>query len=493
MTDHSVPSAIVRGSLPEFPPPQASASGELPSDVVVVPTYKLHSPGQVGLATFFGGPLGGAWLIARNAKRLGQAGRTWQLVVGALVATAALAGLSVVGVPGILLAISGVFAAKQVARVIHGEAFEDHLRRGGRQSSSWVAFGLGIASLAITLAVATAGFAAILVVAQPPSIDMPNDSNVVYERGATKADAQRLGNTLEAMGYFASRPATVTVQRVNGRIAVGFVMLDSALDDEDMRFHVHKMAAQLSQQAFSGAAIDVWMIDEMLDPHHKLRWEDRPRVLQVSSEHVLEYRAPVTEDTARKLGEVLERRVFRPGTAASAIVERDGNRYLVTLDVAASVWDDPKLQTDYAELAFWFSRDAFDGALVDLRMQDADRRTDRVVWERRPEDPVVTAAGQEFYPRGVSRSEAEATAAILQPFLDSDGVGWHVEIIRADDRIALQFLVNDHGFEDRRFHAALIEHAETVGVRVFPEFPIDIRLTDGDDRVLTVASTPKHR
>lgn len=56
----------------DTPTSESASPSELPAGVTVISIHPMYSPGQVALATFLGGPLGGGWLMAVNYKRLGE-------------------------------------------------------------------------------------------------------------------------------------------------------------------------------------------------------------------------------------------------------------------------------------------------------------------------------------------------------------------------------------------------------------------------------------
>lgn len=111
----------------------------------------VYSATQVGVATALGGPLGGAWLVALNYKRLDAAekartaivlGVLAMAVVNALVLLASYSMLRlVVMVPGIVMA--------GLAELLRGDGYTRHVVLGGTRGSNWRAVGVGVACLPI--------------------------------------------------------------------------------------------------------------------------------------------------------------------------------------------------------------------------------------------------------------------------------------------------------------------------------------------------------
>jgi hypothetical protein len=142
----TIPKAIVRGPGPRY---QATGAPS-PDGVTVVPTYALHAPDHIAIATLVGGPIAGGWLLAHNYFRLGQARAAWTLIAVALTATAMMVLIGTLWGVRLAMLVSAVMML--VARVLQREVFLDHRALGGPSSSGWTALAL------IVVAVAVAGF-----------------------------------------------------------------------------------------------------------------------------------------------------------------------------------------------------------------------------------------------------------------------------------------------------------------------------------------------
>lgn len=108
------------------------------------PLYRLAA---VGLATFLGTPLAGAWLLAHNLKLLGQANRVamvWAVAVALLVATLGLAFVVPEEVPAMPFAIAQLFAMMAFAKHLLEADIKRHTEAGGAFLSNWRAAGIGL-------------------------------------------------------------------------------------------------------------------------------------------------------------------------------------------------------------------------------------------------------------------------------------------------------------------------------------------------------------
>lgn len=121
------------------------------------PLYRLAA---VGIATFFGTPVAGAWVMAQNLKRLGrhpQVRNTWIAGVGALIAIFLLGLLLPENVPATPINIAAVLGMYHYAKQQFGAAVEQHAAQGGQFASNWRAFGVSLLILAAVMAVIFGG------------------------------------------------------------------------------------------------------------------------------------------------------------------------------------------------------------------------------------------------------------------------------------------------------------------------------------------------
>ncbi|HEX2689673.1 MAG TPA: hypothetical protein VHN14_23810 [Kofleriaceae bacterium] len=260
------------------------APSSLPANVTVISIHPMYSAGQVCLATFIGGPLGGGWLMALNYKRLGQPGKA-RVAVGlnvlAIVALTAI-GFATPGWSMSGLAIGSIFGMRALAKSLQGAAYDRHVQAGGSRGSSWRAAGIGLASFPICFGVASICVGVMIGPAVMHEFTtardrvVVGDSEVRYTAGATRAEAQSVGDALVELGYLgAGRRSSVQVTRDHDRHVVELVVQDRAFSDDQIQRQLHELADPLSRKAFAGAPVDLWLTDNELEPRAKLTWETR--------------------------------------------------------------------------------------------------------------------------------------------------------------------------------------------------------------------------
>jgi hypothetical protein len=129
--------------------PPTSDTSLLASDIA------LYSPGHVAWASFLGSPLAGGMLMAINFFRLRKplAGNV-SLIVGLFLAI----GLMVLSfflpdsLPNSVIPLAYTFGMYQATKLLQGDDYGEHLARGGRKGSAWVATGVGAICLIIFVA-----------------------------------------------------------------------------------------------------------------------------------------------------------------------------------------------------------------------------------------------------------------------------------------------------------------------------------------------------
>jgi hypothetical protein len=142
---------------PENPYRAPDAELLTPENRVIGPLYRMSA---VGIATFFGTPLAGAYIISRNLRALGldeKVQGTWWMAIGVLVLVMVV-GYWLPDSAGMGLTVAQVIGMHQYAKSLFGEAVAGH---AGVFRSNWRAFGIALLFLLAFLVVV---FAVVMVV-----------------------------------------------------------------------------------------------------------------------------------------------------------------------------------------------------------------------------------------------------------------------------------------------------------------------------------------
>jgi hypothetical protein len=347
----------------------------------------MYSPGQIAAATFLGSPIAGGWLLALNYKRLGES-RSARAAIGLSVLAMAALIASAFVVPDRAMSSLGIIPVVVmywIAKSLQDAGYQRHLARLGRTGSNWHVLGIALASLAIcggTIFGAVVGYESW----NAPDEIMVGSSSVLYTRGATRAEAEAVGDALVGFPYFRSGTAwTVEVARDHGRHVVVFVVQDFVFGDDQAQQAFHELADELSRSAFAGEPLDVWLADDSLAPRVELAWEARPRKLELGDSHVVAFRQGGQEAEARGVAKILEQGAyFIAGTPATVVVRRQGPRHVVAFFFADG-FHDAGLAAECRRYAGAFSSEVFGGQPVDIWINDRDGITQvKLDWETRP-------------------------------------------------------------------------------------------------------------
>lgn len=117
------------------------------------PLYRLAA---VGIATFFGTPLAGAWVIVQNLKTLGRSHESrniWLMGIGLTLAIFVIGYFLPENTSGTPIAVGTVVGMYYLAKQTFGVAVERHLDAGGQWRSNWRAFGISLLFLLAVIAV----------------------------------------------------------------------------------------------------------------------------------------------------------------------------------------------------------------------------------------------------------------------------------------------------------------------------------------------------
>ncbi|KJK00908.1 hypothetical protein UB43_10900 [Pseudomonas sp. 21] len=117
------------------------------------PLYRLAA---VGIATFFGTPIAGAWVIVQNLKALGrrhESRNIWLMGIGLTLAILVLGYFLPENTSGTPIAVGTVVGMYYLAKQTFGVTVERHLVAGGQWRSNWRAFGISLLFLLAVIAV----------------------------------------------------------------------------------------------------------------------------------------------------------------------------------------------------------------------------------------------------------------------------------------------------------------------------------------------------
>ncbi len=136
--------------------PFQTPSAELVSAGAAATGQKLYSLAAIGLATFFGTPLAGAYVLNHNLKALGLLDKlktSWVMAGVCLLAVLVISFMLPEGTPNTGFAVAQVMAMYYYAKQLHAPALDAHRAEQGAFFSNWRAVGIGLLFLPAVLLV----------------------------------------------------------------------------------------------------------------------------------------------------------------------------------------------------------------------------------------------------------------------------------------------------------------------------------------------------
>jgi len=320
----------------------SSVEGALPTRTA---NYPLFDSNAVGIATFFGSPVAGGALMAWNYQRLGETGKAALTIVLAAVVTGlvVLVGWNLnrgfTTVIGLVLFI----AMQRLAKALQGPAVSLHVQDGGRLGSKWTAFWLGIAFLALIFGVA---FAYVMATADRNVVKIGSKDEVYYEDGATKEQAQAVGNALKAGGFFTDRGVDVIVAKDKDGPVISFPVQDGIWNQPDKVSSSEEVGREMAP-LLGGYPIKV----RLLDTTRALKKELVVGRAAFPGNDDVFYQGGVTQAQAQGVGEALKAADFFDGSGVDVFVAKDGGTTTISFVTNSKAWSDPAMLSDFEKLA----------------------------------------------------------------------------------------------------------------------------------------------
>ncbi|MGC2108222.1 MAG: hypothetical protein WA655_01815 [Candidatus Korobacteraceae bacterium] len=309
----------------------------------VVPAYTLYDWVSVGIAAFLGTLVGGTALMALNYRRLGkQREAIWALALGVFATACAFA----VGpwlpswAPGVV-AIGLFVGTMNSAKVLQSAAVGRHVSSGGALGSRWIAFGLGVALMAITF-----GGVFLFVSARELGAKFVVGSNdaVYYSGSATRDDARQLADALKAVGYLSDRGANVLLSKGKDGTVVSFVVQNGIWDQPQMVAGFQEIGREIALRT-GGFPIKLRLVNTDRTPMKEIT-EGR---IAIGTKDEIYYYSPATESDARKLAESLKSAGYFQDRGVSVFLSKEDGSPVVSFVVAEGVWDDPQSVASYED------------------------------------------------------------------------------------------------------------------------------------------------
>jgi hypothetical protein len=323
-------------TYPPFLSP-ATAGTVVPSDSLRAATANvpLYSSSAVALATFLGTPAAGTLLMAVNYRRTGRTGSAVTAFSLGLLISAVAVGLGYVAPQNFTVSLGVALLAltRYLAEKLQGRLVAEHLSRGGKMGSRWVAAGIGVAFLCLIL-----GAVVLPVYVHGNSKVMIGTKDEVFYRGtATKADAQSLGNALKAGGYFKDHGSSVFIEKGKDGTTISLVLQQGRWDDPGMLAEEEEAMREIADSV-GGLPMRVKLIDSR-EAVHKEGVVGRA---SVDDKDEVFYFGQATLADGLALCRALAKQEYFSGRGASVMLSKDSDGTVISFVVSDGFWDDEK-------------------------------------------------------------------------------------------------------------------------------------------------------
>jgi len=315
--------------------------------VPVPPSWRIYDYRSVGVAAFFGSTFAGCLLMAMNYRRLGQSTAAVVTAIIGLVVTALILLLAFADNTDWMrpLPLVLMLATMYSAKGIQGAAVDRHVESGGQLASRWAAFGIGMACLALMVAVV---IGVVFVKNSSKSVTIGTKDDIQYSGLATEKEARALGQALKAEGYLTDRGVTVLLSRGADGVVVSFVVQQGVWDDAKS-VAGFKQVSGAAAPAVGGLPVKVRLVDSSLDVKKEVTVspEDVEKTLTVGGNDEIRYSGKATEQDARALAQALKADGYFQDRGVTVLVSKDADGVILSFVVRKGLWDDAKDVANY--------------------------------------------------------------------------------------------------------------------------------------------------
>jgi len=361
----------------QFPHPPAAEAQRLHAqgEAAALPLYDSNA---VWIASFFGTPTAGGWLMFLNERHMGRTGRGVLLLAATAVVTgfAILLGYSIPQSSAGVFAILLVMATGWLARVTEAKELAAHVARGGPLASKWKAFWTGVTFFVLIFGTMFIAFFIPTYKSEYGNkVVIGTKDEVFYTGKATQADAQGLGNVLKADSYFEDRGVTVIVNKGAEGTTISFIVKEGSWNDPTTMPNFEELARQ-GAAAVGGLPVKV----QLLNKDRDVKQQSQVGSVNFTGGDRVFYMGNATAAQAQALGKAFQSEGFFKGKGADVFLAKHSDGTTISFVLGDGAWDDAQVVTDFEN----FTRQAapaVGGLPVRLRLESTalDVKKDEVL------------------------------------------------------------------------------------------------------------------
>jgi len=319
----------------------------VPAPPVPKPAFTLFDANSVTLATLLGSPIAGAFLMAANYRRLGKAGKAVVAVIIAVLVTilAMVFGQFIPYTFSSVIAIGLLVATRGVAQALQGPDIAQHLRQEGKLASRWIAAGLGVGMMMLTLGSVYLVLYEREIRSYGTKMTFGAKDAVYYSGSATPAEARMVGDKLKSIGYFTAKGVSVFLRKDPGGPVVSFVVKDGSWDRPNEVMAFEDVGAELAPLLHASP-----LRLRLLNSTREIKKELSAGKAIIGTQDEILYFGKATDADAQSLAQALKTAGYFQDRGFTVLLSK-GDGTVLSMVVQEGFWDQPQSVADYQALA----------------------------------------------------------------------------------------------------------------------------------------------
>ncbi len=202
-------------------------------------------------------------------------------------------------------------------------------------------------------------------------------TDVFYKEGATKEQAQKLGEYLNKSGFTDGNEKSVQLvkNKETGNLTFRMVVANDFKQGKDMVFKT--FAKQLSKNVFNGEPLDFEICDNTFKTVKTFKFEKQDELVEKDGASVF-YTKNVTKEDAQSLANYLKTSGFTDGTPKTIQLDKKDGNYLFRMVVKEGIEKDDKNVNMLKQFGDMISKNAFNGKPVVVHLCNDELETLRI-------------------------------------------------------------------------------------------------------------------
>ncbi len=203
-------------------------------------------------------------------------------------------------------------------------------------------------------------------------------TDVYYNEGVTKEQAQKLGNYLVESEFTDGTKKSVQMVKdvTTGNLTFKMIASEGEIEGMDMIFKT--FASQLSKDVFNNEPVDFQLCNDTFEAFKTYSFKNLDGIVTVDGTGI-SYTKNVTKSEAQKLGNYLKESGFTDGSSKTIQLDKEGATYLFRMVVVEGAVNNPESENILRAYGEEISKNAFEGKPLVVHMCDDALKTIKIV------------------------------------------------------------------------------------------------------------------